>query len=521
MSTVIDAIAGRLGGPGSLRVLGAGAEHTATWAEIHQRARRLAASFAPGTRVGLLADTSVDLVVALQGMWLAGAAVTVLPLPTRQSADAYLRHLRGMLADARPSLVLVGEPFSALAEPLGANDLAAFVAGAGKPGPALVPPAPDDLAVLQYTSGSTRRPRGVPVTHGQLAANVSAMKVATRHEQVHGCLLSWLPLCHDLGLVGGLVLAMSCGCPLVLQSPAAFAARPMSWFEAITTHRATATAAPNFAWGLMARLLDTHDPGIRLDSLRLALTGAEPIDPATMARFVEVGRRHGLDPAAITCAYGLAEATLAVTVSAPGLRVDTVDPVALETRGEAVPTADGRSLTRLGGPVPGVRLRVVDTDGRELADRKVGQIEVAGASVMRGYWGQPEAAGWLRTGDLGYLADGDLVVCGRESDVVFAAGRNVFPQDVEAAACAVPEVRAGNAVAFGTPGLVVVVESRVWADPEAATALRAAVRTAVLTEIGLAPRAVEVLPPGALPKTTSGKVRRAETRRRYLTEVSR
>lgn len=519
MSTVVDAVVNRLGGPGSLRVLGAdGAEHTATWAEIHQRARRLAGAFVPGTRVGLLADTSMDLVVALQAIWLAGAAVTVLPLPTRQSADAYLRHLRGMIEDARPSLVLVGEPFEALAEPLGATDLAAFVAGTGHAVP--TPPAPNDLAILQYTSGSTRQPRGVPVSHGQLAANVSAIRVATRHERVHGCLLGWLPLCHDLGLVGGLVLPMSCGCPLVLQSPAAFAARPMSWFEAITAHRATATAAPNFAWGLMARLLAAGGPGIRLDSLRLALTGAEPVDPAVMARFVEVGARFGLDPAAITCAYGLAEATLAVTVSAPGLRVDTVDPVALETRGEAVPTAGGRSLTRLGGPVPGVRLRVVDRDGQELADRRVGRIEVAGASVMRGYWGRPGVAEWLCTGDLGYLADGDLVVCGRESDLVFAAGRNVFPQDIEAAACAVADVRAGNAVAFAAPGLVVVVESRLWGDPEATTALRREVSAAVVAEVGLTPRAVEVLPPGALPKTTSGKVRRAETRRRYLVEVS-
>lgn len=521
MSTVVDTIAGQLGGPGSLRVFGAGAEHTASWAEVHQRARRLATSFTRGSRVGLLADTSVDLVVALQAMWLAGAAVTVLPLPTRQSADAYLRHLHGMLADARPSLVLVGEPFSALAEPLRATDLAAFVAGAGNAGPTLAPPAPDDLAILQYTSGSTSRPRGVPVTHGQLAANVSAIRVATRHEQVHGCLLSWLPLCHDLGLVGGLVLPMSCGCPLVLQSPAAFAARPMSWFEAVTTHRATATAAPNFAWGLMTRLLQAEVPGIRLDSLRLALTGAEPVDPATMTRFVEVGRRYGLDPAAVTCAYGLAEATLAVTVSTPGLRVDTVDPVALETRGEAVPSVDGRAMTRLGRPVPGVRLHVVDRDGQELPDRRVGRIEVAGASVTRGYWGRPNGSEWLRTGDLGYLADGDLVVCGRESDLVFAAGRNVFPQDIEAAACAVAGVRAGNAVAFGTPGLVVVVESRDCGDPDATTALRQEVSAAVMAEVGLTPRAVEVLPPGALPKTTSGKVRRAETRRRYLMEVSR
>jgi fatty-acyl-CoA synthase len=545
MSTVVDTIAARRGGAGWLTVLGADdTERTVSWSEVHHRALRVATLLArrgigKGTRVGLLADTSVDLVVAIQAVWLAGAAITVLPLPVRQSAEAYVRQLRGMIADARPGLVLIGDPLAGLAKPLAAAapvaDLPAFVAGASGVEPATAPrPAPPDLAILQYTSGSTRAPRGVPVTHGRLAAHVAAIRQATRHERVHGCLLGWLPLYHDLGLVGGLVLAMSCGCQLVLQSPIAFTTRPMSWFEAITAHRATATGAPNFAWGLMARLLGARpdpDPAIRLDSLRLALTGAEPIDPVTMRRFVGVARRHGLDPSVITPAYGLAEATLAVTVSTPGtgLRVDVVDPVALETRGEAVPAAGraGRPLVRLGHPVPGVRLRIVDrAGGHELGPRHVGRIEVAGVSVSGGYWGEPATgpAGWLRTGDLGYLAeDGELVVCGRESDLLVAAGRNVFPQDVEAAAGAVPAVRAGNVAAFGIPGqgagdrLVVAVESRGWADLDTTKAVRSAVTAAVVAEVGLAPRVVAVLPPGRLPKTSSGKVRRAEARRRYLT----
>jgi fatty-acyl-CoA synthase len=543
MSTVVDAVA-RRGRSGSLTVLGAdGAEHTVSWSEVHHRARRVATLLArrgigKDTRVGLLADTSIDLVTAIQAVWLAGAAITVLPLPVRQSAEAYLGQLRRTISDARPGLVLIGDPLAALAEPLAASapvaDLAAFAARAMGIEPATpVRPAPSDLAILQYTSGSTRAPRGVPVTHGRLAANVAAIRQATRHERVHGCLLGWLPLYHDLGLVGGLVLAMSCGCRLVLQSPVAFTARPMSWFEAITVHRATMTGAPNFAWGLMTRLLAARpvpDPAIRLDSLRLALTGAEPIDSVIMRRFTGIARRHGLDPSVLTCAYGLAEATLAVTVSTPGqgLRVDVVDPLALEARGEAVrvPGNEGRALARLGGPVPGVRLRVVDrAGGHELGPRRVGRIEVAGPSVVAGYWGESpsEARDWLRTGDLGYLADGDLVVCGRESDLLFAAGRNVFPQDVEAAANAVPAVRTGNVAAFGVPGqgagdrLVVAVESGGWADVETAEALRSAVSAAVVAEVGLTPRAVAVLAPGRLPKTSSGKVRRTETRRRYLT----
>ncbi|GIJ63987.1 AMP-binding protein [Virgisporangium aurantiacum] len=544
MRTIVDAIAGRAGGPGTLTVLDAdGGEHAVGWSEVHHRARRVATvlgrrGIGPGARVGLLADTSIDLVTTLQAVWLVGAAVTVLPLPARRPDDAYLSRLSRVIADARLGLVVVGSPLTESALPLDASTssvaLSALVARARAAEPATpVVTSPADLAVLQYTSGSTREPRGVPVTHGHLAVNLSAIRVATRHERVHGCVVSWLPLYHDLGLIGCLALPMSCGCPLVLQSPAAFAARPIAWLEAVAAYRATATAAPNFAWELMARLLADRpgtDAAIDLGSLRLALTGAEPIDPVAMARFAAVAGRYGLDPSIVTCAYGLAEATLAVTVSAPGvgLQVDVVDPTSLETHGAAVPPSGGdtgRPLVRLGGPVPGARLRIVDrVSGRELGDRRVGRIEVTGSSVVGGYWGEESAgpAGWLRTGDLGYVTDGDLVVCGRESDLLFAAGRNVFPQDAEAAASTVPAVRAGNAVAFGVPGsragdrLVVAVESRAWADPAAADALRAAVTAAVVAEVGLTPRAVVVLAPGRLCKTSSGKLRRAEMRRRYL-----
>jgi len=544
MRTVVDAIASRGGDAGTLTVLGADSTaHTVGWSDVHDRARRVATlllqhGIGPGTRVGLLADTSVDLVTTLQAVWLVGAAVTVLPLPARQCDDVYLSQLSRVIMDARLGLVVVGHPLQAFARRLAALTptaaLAELVVRARSAEPATpVVPSATDLAVLQYTSGSTREPRGVPVTHGHLAANLAAIRVATRHESVHGCVLSWLPLYHDLGLVGCLALPMSCGCPLVLQSPASFAARPIGWLEAAAAYRATATAAPNFAWALAARLLATRpapDPAVHLGSLRLALTGAEPIDPTAMARFLAVGARHGLEPSIVTCAYGLAEATLAVTVSTPGtgLRVDVVDPTALETRSVAVPPSGGgagRPLARLGKPVPGARLRIVDrVSGRQLGERRVGQIEVAGASVVGGYWGAPTAgvAGWLRTGDLGYLAEGDLVVCGRESDLLFAAGRNVFPQDAEAAASTVPAARAGNVVAFGVPGtgagdrLVVAVESRAWSDVAAADALRAAVTAAVVAEVGLTPRAVAVLPPGRLCKTSSGKPRRAEMRRRYL-----
>jgi fatty-acyl-CoA synthase len=525
---VVDAIVASRGGPGTLTAPDSrGTASTVTWQEVHARALRMATVLAGdgvgrGSRVGLLADTSLDLVAALQAVWLTGAAVTVLPLPARADTDAVAR-LSGVIADAALHLVLVGDPMRPLLPALAATTkagtldaLGTSAATADQADPVL--PDPDDLAVLQYTSGSTRSPRGVPVRHRHLAANLVAIRAAVDHDVHHPYRsLSWLPLYHDMGLVGFCALPMSCGCPLVLQSPLTFVRRPASWLEALARDRIAVTGAPNFAYALAERLLAA---GLEVDlsSLRLLVSGGEPVDAATMAGLASVGRRCGLDPAVLLPAYGLAESTLAVTFSrlGAGVRTDAVDRLTLEAEGRAVPGS--RELVRVGAPVRGSYVRITHrTTGEPLGERRVGHVEVAGASVIGHYWGEPPPAGpWLRTGDLGYLADGELVVCGREKDVLFAAGRNIYPQDVEAAAASVPEVRLG--AAFGIPRgtadrLVVAVESAPSVD---AAQLRRAVTAAVLDEVGLAPVAVLVLPPGRLPKTTSGKLRRSEVRARYL-----
>ncbi|HEU4425736.1 MAG TPA: AMP-binding protein [Pilimelia sp.] len=532
MRTVVDAIVDQAGGAGTLTVLGAAGTATTTtpWRSVHDRARRMSAVLAgiglrSGCRVGFLADTSVDLVAAIQATWLAGGSITVLAPPVRDAAQ-----LLAVIADAGLDLVVV----DGLLGPVGAALTAAtrvlpLVALAQRAAvfPPAVPYRPDpvELAVLQYTSGSTRAPRGVPVTHGHLAANIAAIKAATDHDAAHPSrALSWLPLYHDMGLIGFLALPMSCGCPLVLQPPAAFARRPASWLEAVSCLGITATGAPNFAYGLMTRLL-AAGLSVDLSSVRFMLSGAEPVDAAMMARFVAAARPRGLDPAAIVPAYGLAESTLAVTFPRPGtgIREDLVDPDALETEGRAAPAWPGRRarrLVRLGQPVPGTSLRIVDPDsGDPAGERRVGHIEVSGPSVVGHYWGDPRPPGgtWWRTGDLGYLVDGELVVCGRDAELLFAAGRNVFPQDIEAAAAAVPGVRAGGVAAFGVPGeqgdrLVVAVESR-GGDP---ATVRRQVIAAVLGEVGLRPSDVVPLPAGRLPRTSSGKLRRTEVRRRYL-----
>jgi fatty-acyl-CoA synthase len=531
---VISAASVNADGPGTLTVLNAaGVPTTIGWDAVHAWARRLATVFAeegvgPGHRVGLLADTSVDLVVAVQAAWLAGASITMLPAPVHTVDAGYLQNLRRIARDARLTLLVVDRGF----EPVG-RALRGEVAGASldalmsrtiaaQPAP-VVAPELHGLAVLQYTSGSTREPRGVPVTHRHLAANLSAIVDATAHHPGTR-MFSWLPLYHDMGLIGYLALPMSTGCSLILQSPRTFAARPASWLEGVSRYRATSTAAPNFGYALAARsLAGTVERDLDLSSLELMLCGGEPISAATIDAFAAAAGRYGLPTGSLTAAYGLAEATLAVTIGRPGngMSVDIIDPDVQEADGYArAPRRPDRMrrLTRLGSPMAGTTVRVVDRHGDPLPERRIGEVEVCGPAVVGHYWGEPvPESPWWPTGDVGYLAEGELVLCGRAKDVLFAAGRNVFPQDVEWLASTVAGVRTGNVAAFGIPGdtgdrLVVVVESRAGAQQSIVDDVVAE----VVAGTGLRPAEVVVLAPGHLPKTSSGKLRRAETRERYL-----
>lgn len=468
MRSIVEAITGSGATPHLLRAPGAGA---VSWREIHHHARSVGHALrrrgiGRGSRVGLPADTSLGVVTALQAVWLAGAAATLLP-PSPPHRDR-------IISDAELSAVL--DPDNLPAE----ADTGEFVR-----------PDPGDLAILQYTSGSTSRPRGVAVTHRNLAANLCAIETALNPGQGHPIrVMSWLPFYHDMGLIGFLCLPMARGWELVLQSPGSFAMRPKSWFETISRYQISVTGGPNFAFRMMTRLLET---GLNADlsSLRFMLCGGEPIDAATMTAFMAAARPCGLDPAALVPAYGLAEATLAVTIASPGAGVRT-------------DTRDGRSHVRLGPPVPGTTVRITDLDsGDTVPDRHVGLVEVSGPSVT--------TKGWLNTGDLGYLADGELVVCGRQKEVLFAAGRNIYPQDVEAALTSLSGVR--GAAAFGIPGpdgdqLIVAAESR-------DTGLHPLIAKTVLDEVGLRPSNVLILRPGRIPRTSSGKLRRVEMRRLY------
>ncbi|MFL6207200.1 MAG: fatty acyl-AMP ligase [Acidimicrobiales bacterium] len=511
--------------------------------QLHEEARAYAANLqalgvAPGEHVALLGPTSRSLVTAIQGIWLAGATSVVLPLPMRLSSiEEFVHQTRVRILNADVTLVLVDPELAPFIEPE-PGDPKMLGWDAVQPGPgragAEAWQRPDDdvdrLAILQFTSGSTSDPKGVMLPHRTVGANLDAIAHATSLDPDDDVLVSWLPLYHDMGLVGLLTLPMTTGTPLVLGAPTDFMGSPSRWMEWISSYGGTATAGPNFSWVLAARALRRSE-GLDLSRLRIALNGAEPVDPETVAAFIEAGEPHGLRPGAVFPAFGMAEVAIAGTFPEPmsGLRTDPIDLRVLEAERYAAPVersaAGARSLAILGRPVLGLEIRVVDpATGDELKDREVGELEIRGTSVTPGYYKRPDANvelfhdGWLRTGDLAYLLDGEMVMCGRIKDMIIVGGRNVFPEDVERALADVDGVRAGNVIAFGIDGhqgkegLVVVAESK--ADDHAL--VRRSVAQRVRDAIGFPAKEIVLVEPGSLPKTSSGKLQRSLCKLRYL-----
>ncbi|MDT3440820.1 MULTISPECIES: AMP-binding protein [unclassified Pseudofrankia] len=525
---------------GSVTFLSPEGDDRVSWGELYQVALRQAArlqedGIGPGRTVAVLGLTSRAAVTAIAAVWLAGAGVAVLPTPARtMDVDAFLSATARHLDRLEASLVLVGPPFEDLAAPLAATGRAVTpLDRVLEPGPVSDWRRPEvadgDTVILQLTSGTTDEPRIVLVSHANLAANLRGTAAAIGHGQRHGGMLSWLPLSHDMGLVGVLAATLTCGqCDLFLTSPTEYLADPASWLRQAARHRVQTIIGPASAYAVAARLLPL---GPRLDLSRVtqAMSGGEPIDPDVIEKFLAAARPHGLDPRVFLPGYGLAEATLAVTIPAPlgGLRVDEIDADDLTAAGAARPPRAGRPTRRLpllGPPIAETTIRVTDPATRHvLPDRTVGEVEVRGPAVTSGYRGAtsapgPVVDGWLRTGDLGYLVDGELVICGRQKDLIIVGGRNIYPEEVERTAEQVPGVRAGNAIAFSVQrtggfgeGLGIAVESRA-PDP---TSVERAVADHLLATIGLWPVTTRVLPPGSIPKTPSGKLQRAEAARRF------
>ncbi|WP_040798316.1 fatty acyl-AMP ligase [Nocardia higoensis] len=512
-----------------------------TWGQIHAAARRMAGALAaagigPGDAVGVLAGMPVDIAPACQAMWMRGASITMLHQPTpRTDLALWARDTETVLRMIQARAVVLGAPFE-VAEPLLRERGITVVTLEQLRAGSVIDPvdtAESDIALLQLTSGSTGSPKAVRITHGNFYVNACAMFDRVKFRLDSDVMISWLPLFHDMGMVGFLSTPMQFGAEVVCVTPLDFLRRPLLWAELIHRYRGTVTAAPNFAYSLLARRLAQAEPGsLDLSCVRYMWNGAEPVDADTMNAMARAGAPFGLDPMALTPVYGMAETTLAVAIPDPGKGqvLDLVDADLLEAVGKAVPVTDRghhgavRRLPTLGYLVDNLAGRVVDADRNPLPSRSVGVIELRGPAVTDGYITvdgfrpAQDADGWLDTGDVGYFTDdGLVVVCGRVKDVIIMAGRNIFPTDVERAAMRVAGVRPGNAVAVRLDAgqkresFAVVVESNEHEDPEAVRRIEREIVHSVFAEVGARPRTVAVLGPGALPKTSSGKLRRADT----------
>jgi 1-acyl-sn-glycerol-3-phosphate acyltransferase len=399
---------------------------------------------------------------------------------------------------------------------------------------------PADLALIQYTSGSTGDPKGVALTNENLLANMRAIARALALTPEDAC-VSWLPLYHDMGLIGAWLTALHEGLPIAILSPLAFLARPERWLWAIHHRRATTTVAPNFAYDLVARRIrDEAVEGLDLSSLRATLNGSEPVRPETVERFCARYGPHGYRREAMLPVYGLAETAVALTFPplGRGARFDGVDRATFEGEGRAVPAAalDGAlRFVSCGRALEGSEVRLVARDGSgdDVPERVEGRILFRGRSATQGYFRRPDATadlvrpdGWLDTGDLGYLADGELHVTGRVKDLIIRAGKNLHPREIEEAAESVEGVRRGSVAAFGvadeatgagggtgTEAVYVVCETRAT-DAAERERIAAAVKVAVLAGTGTAADRIVLVPPGSIPKTSSGKVARSECRAR-------
>jgi len=516
------------------------------WDQVVARARAAGARFrawgvAPGDRVAIVLRTEPAFLDAFFGAWLAGAVPVPLYPPVRlgrleeyRAATARMLALSGarLVVSGGGTLRLLGEVVERAALPLGCRDAAELTAGmpparhpAFDPGP-LAPPGA--LGLIQFSSGSTVEPKPVALTHAALQAQVDALTVLVAPVAAD-VLVSWLPLYHDMGLLGGLLGAMSYPGPLVLIPPEHFLARPALWLRAVARHRGTISPAPSFAYAYCADRVDAADlAGLDLRSWRLALDGAEPISGEALRRFAARFAPHGFDPRSLVPVYGLSEAALAVTFARPGvpLRGRHVDAARMARDGLVV---DGdREVVPVGTPVPGVAVEVRDQQGRPLGEDRLGRIWVSGPALFAGYFGDGAATakalvdGWLDTGDLGFWSGGQLHVHGRAKDLVIIRGANHAPEEFEESLTGLEGLRPGCAVALGRPepdggeSLLILAERSRERNPDGDAELEEAVRRGVLRRTGIAPAEVRLLAPGTLPRTSSGKLRRQEALRRSM-----
>ena len=524
-----------------------GDERTITYGGLWREAAAVAGGLRAegvgrGDTVALMLPTGKDFLRAFQGILIAGAIpVPIYPPARLDQLDEYAGRQSAILADAGVQVLVTiakAKPIATVLRPrvrsLRRVATPDELAERGQPW-ASAEGAGADPAFIQYTSGSTGQPKGVLLTHENLLANIRAIAFGLGATPIDVG-VSWLPLYHDMGLIGSWLFCLHQGLPLALQSPLSFLARPERWLWAIHERRATLSAAPNFAYELCVRkIADSAIEGLDLSSWRCALNGAEPVNPETVDRFVARFSPYGFRREAMMPVYGLAENSVALCFPPPGRgpKLDRIERARFEREGRAVPAAEDDAgalrLLSVGAPLPEHEVRIVDDAGEERPDRTLGRLVFRGPSMTAGYFGKLEATaarttpiGFLDSGDLAYRADGEHYIAGRSKDLIIKAGRNLVPQELEEAAAHVPGVRRGCVVAFGvtneesgTERLVVAAETRVK-DAERREQIAADITRRVTDAVGMPPDAVALVPPGAVPKTSSGKVRRNETREMYV-----
>jgi len=539
-ATVSDMLSASAGHPGGVTFVGLREEEVRfTWAEVNGRARRAAGALVArgvreGDRVAIVLRTEPAFLDAFFGAMHAGAVPVPLYPPVRLGRmDEYVAATARMLRVSGARVVVTSRTVARIlgravagAGPgldLGVLDAAELASGSET----VVARGGSDLALVQFSSGSTVDPRPVALSQANLVAQVESLMGIIEPTRAD-VLVSWLPLYHDMGLIGCLLGAVGYPGPLVLIPPEHFLARPALWLRAIGRHRGTISAAPHFAYAYATeRVRDGDLDGLSLRSWRIALDGAEPVTVGALQRFAVRFAPLGFDPGALMPVYGLSEASLAVTFSPPGRPplAEGLDPARL-AGGEVVPGR--REVVSVGRPVPGVEVEVRDGEGAPLPERRLGRIHVRGPSVMQGYLGDEGATaralrhGWLDTGDLGFHAGGELFVHGRAKDLVIVRGANHAPEEFESALAGIEGLRPGCAVALGFVPQdgdgeeLLVLAERVRAAREDGHALEGAVRAAVLSRTGVKAHTVRLLEPGTLPRTSSGKMRRSEALRRFL-----
>ncbi|MEU6757697.1 fatty acyl-AMP ligase [Streptomyces sp. NPDC046685] len=524
-----------------------GQEETLRYDVLLEAAARCAAALAEkgvghGDRVLFCLPTGAEFITSFFGAQLLGAMPTAISLPiTFGGAAGFEGQLKELVGYLRPTAiittaaVIANLPHVGDTQLLDGAELYARATSSDAPmAPIRLPDRGDQLALIQCTSGSTGTPKGVMISHESLVANCEQIVRALSASR-EDTTVSWAPLYHDMGLITGLLTPIYGGGNSVLMPTTRFLRAPAEWLQLISKYRGAFGSGPNFAYGYVtSRVRDEELEGVDLSSWRVAICGAEPIQPVTVRRFTERFARWGLSRTAFTAGYGMAEATLALTYTRPDAEFayDSIDRQAAATEGRAVDvdpqSADALQIVDCGEPVDGTEIRIVDGEGKPLGENGIGHVQFRSPSRTTGYFNLPEATAeaidapdWWKTGDVGYLRDGHLRITSRAKDLIIIRGANYIPSDFEQAAETVPGVRLGAVIAVGyrdersdSEELHLIVETEL--DAEQHEALRRSITAAVTSRTGVRAVAIHLVPKRSIPKTTSGKLQRAKARQMFV-----